>query len=31
VWHDPAPTGVGIMMPLVYDPTLVQREEELMP
>jgi nucleotide-binding universal stress UspA family protein len=29
VWHDPAPTGVGLMTPLVYDPTLVQRGEEL--
>jgi nucleotide-binding universal stress UspA family protein len=28
-WHDPAPTGIGLMMPLVYDPMLVQREEEL--
>jgi nucleotide-binding universal stress UspA family protein len=28
-WHDPAPTGIGIMMPLVYDPALVQKEEEL--
>ena len=28
-WHDPASMGVGVMMPLVYDPTLVEREEEL--
>lgn len=28
-WHDPASMGVGEMMPLVYDPTLVEPEEEL--
>jgi nucleotide-binding universal stress UspA family protein len=28
VWHDPAPTGVGVMMPLVYDPALVENEEK---
>ena len=28
-WHDPAPTGVGVMMPLVYDPVLVDKEEAL--
>ena len=28
-WHDPASMGVGVMMPLVYDPTLVEPEEEL--
>ena len=28
-WHDPAPTGVGLMMPLVYDPALVDKEEQL--
>jgi nucleotide-binding universal stress UspA family protein len=28
-WYDPAPTGDGLMMPLVYDPVLVEKEEEL--
>lgn len=28
VWHDPAPTGVGIMMPFVYDPALVGKAEK---
>lgn len=28
-WYDPARTGVGLMMPLVYDPQLVDDEERL--
>jgi nucleotide-binding universal stress UspA family protein len=28
-WSDPARTGVGMMMPLVYDPELVSKEEEV--
>ncbi|MGH8968326.1 MAG: universal stress protein [Actinomycetes bacterium] len=29
-WRDPAPMGPGVMMPLVYDPTLVTFEERLL-
>jgi nucleotide-binding universal stress UspA family protein len=28
-WRDPARTGVGLMMPLVYDPALVSEEERV--
>ena len=28
-WYDPAPTGVGLMMPLVFDPAMVVKEEKL--
>lgn len=28
-WHDPALSGTGLMMPPVYDPVLVAREEEV--
>jgi Universal stress protein UspA and related nucleotide-binding proteins len=28
-WYDPAHTGVGVMMPLGYDPTMAAREERL--
>ena len=28
-WTDPTTTGPGVMLPLVYDPTLVDREEEI--
>ena len=28
-WHDPAPTGIGLMVPLVYDPAWVDKEEQL--
>jgi nucleotide-binding universal stress UspA family protein len=27
-WHDPAPTGIDLMMPLVYDPVLLEKEEQ---
>jgi nucleotide-binding universal stress UspA family protein len=29
VWHDPAQLGPGVMLPVVYDPTLVEQEERL--
>jgi nucleotide-binding universal stress UspA family protein len=28
-WHDPAHTGVGVMMPLGYDPVMAARDERL--